>query len=107
MYFILLEQSASLKDAESLKLQASLAENRGNLPLAEQLWVRVLAVSRADWDAIEEIKRIAQRQKQPSTYPSSEPTISIPEPVIPICFDFATDETSKYKTYDFRCVAGI
>ncbi len=27
--------------------------------------------------------------------------------VIPICFDFATDETSKYKTYDFRCVAGI
>ncbi len=27
--------------------------------------------------------------------------------LIPICFDFATDETSKYKTYDFRCVAGI
>ncbi len=29
------------------------------------------------------------------------------ESLIPICFDFATDETSKYKTYDFRCVAGI
>ncbi|NEO97174.1 MAG: hypothetical protein F6K58_00330 [Symploca sp. SIO2E9] len=52
MYFILLEQCARLKDVEPLKFQASLAENKGNLPLAEQLWIRVLAVSRGDIDAI-------------------------------------------------------
>ncbi|MEM8674514.1 MAG: SUMF1/EgtB/PvdO family nonheme iron enzyme [Cyanobacteria bacterium P01_G01_bin.67] len=68
LYYVLLEQFATVKDAESLKLQASLAENRGDLSLAEQLWIRVLAVSRADWDAIEAIRRIALRQHNtPST----------------------------------------
>jgi formylglycine-generating enzyme required for sulfatase activity/uncharacterized caspase-like protein len=76
MYFILLEQAARLKDVEPLKFQASLAENKGDLSLAKQLWVRVLAVSRADWDAIEAIERIAQRQR-----PSTEPVISISQPV--------------------------
>ena len=57
--FILLEQSATLKDVEPLKYQASLAENEGNLLLAEQLWIRILAVSRGDLDAIAAIKRIA------------------------------------------------
>ncbi len=60
-YFILLEQSATLRDVQPLKFQASLAENEGNLVLAEQLWVRVLAVSRADLDAIGAIKRIATK----------------------------------------------
>lgn len=64
MHLILLEQSATLRDVEPLKLQASLAENRGNLSLAEQLWIRVLAVSRADWDAIDAIKRIDRLQGQ-------------------------------------------
>jgi formylglycine-generating enzyme required for sulfatase activity/uncharacterized caspase-like protein len=76
MYFILLEQAARLKDVEPLKFQASLAENKGDLLLAEQLWVRVLAVSRGDWDAFDAIKRIAVRQG-----PSPEPIISISEPV--------------------------
>ncbi len=80
MYFILLEQSANIKDVEPLKLQASLAENEGNLPLAEQLWIRVLAVSRADLDAIAAIKRIARRQTKNSAYPTQEPVIPIPEP---------------------------
>jgi hypothetical protein len=31
MYFILLEQTATLRDVEPLKYQASQAENRGNL----------------------------------------------------------------------------
>ncbi|BAY13760.1 caspase family protein [Calothrix sp. NIES-2098] len=63
MYFILLEQTATLRDVEPLKYQASQAENRGDLSLAKQLWVRVLAVSRGDWEAIEAIERIALRQR--------------------------------------------
>jgi formylglycine-generating enzyme required for sulfatase activity/uncharacterized caspase-like protein len=64
MYFILLEQTATLRDVEPLKHQASQAENRGNLSLAKQLWVRVLAVSRGDWDAIDAIGRIALHQQR-------------------------------------------
>lgn len=63
MYFILLEQTATLRDIEPLKFQASQVENRGDFLLAKQLWVRVLAVSRGDWDAIEAIERIAIRQR--------------------------------------------
>ncbi|MEH2014734.1 SUMF1/EgtB/PvdO family nonheme iron enzyme [Nostoc sp.] len=63
MYFILLEQTATLRDVEPLKFQASIAENRDDLLLAKQLWVRVLAVSRGDWDAIEAIERLAVRQR--------------------------------------------
>ncbi len=63
MYFILLEQAATLRDVEPLKYQASLAENRGELSLARQLWVRVLAASRGDWDAVDAIERIALRQR--------------------------------------------
>ena len=59
MYYILLEQSATMRDVESLKLQASLSENEGNFELAEQIWIRVLGVSRADLDAISALKRIA------------------------------------------------
>ncbi|WP_017318732.1 SUMF1/EgtB/PvdO family nonheme iron enzyme [Mastigocladopsis repens] len=76
MYYILLEQSATLKDVQPLKYQASLAENRGDLSLAKQLWVRVLAASRGDWDAVDAIERIVLRQRG-----SSEPIISISEPM--------------------------
>jgi formylglycine-generating enzyme required for sulfatase activity len=75
LYFILLEQVATLKDVQPLKYQASLAENRGDLDLAEQLWIRVLGASRGDLDAIEAIKRIARRQSQSSSIPTA------PEPV--------------------------
>ena len=80
MYFVLLEQSATLRDVEPLKYQASLAENKGNLLLAKQLWVRVLAVSRADWDAIDAIGRIALRQGR-STAVREESVVPIPESV--------------------------
>lgn len=79
MYYILVEQAARIKDAESLKYQASLAENEGDLLVAEQLWIRVLAVSRADRDAIRAIQRIAQRQIQPVN--SISETLSITQPV--------------------------
>jgi formylglycine-generating enzyme required for sulfatase activity/uncharacterized caspase-like protein len=75
LYFILLEQVATLKDVQPLKYQASLAENRGDLDLAEQLWIRVLGASRGDLDAIEAIKRIARRQSQWPSIPTA------PEPV--------------------------
>ncbi len=76
MYFILLEQTATLRDVEPLKYQASQAENKGDLSLAKQLWVRVLAASRGDWDVIEAIERIALRQRV-----SFELTIAPSEPV--------------------------
>jgi formylglycine-generating enzyme required for sulfatase activity/uncharacterized caspase-like protein len=71
LYFILLEQAATLRDVQPLKYQASLAENRGNLDLAEQLWIRVLGASLADLEAIEAIKRIARRQSPPPSISSS------------------------------------
>ena len=70
-----LEQVATLRDVQPLKYQASLAENRGDLDLAEQLWIRVLGASRGDLDAIEAIKRIARRQSQWSSISTT------PEPV--------------------------
>ena len=59
MYYILLEQSATMRDVEPLKLQASLSENSGNFELAKQIWIRVLGVSRADLDAVSALERIA------------------------------------------------
>jgi formylglycine-generating enzyme required for sulfatase activity/uncharacterized caspase-like protein len=75
LYFILLEQVATLRDVQPLKYQASLAENRSDFDLAEQLWIRVLGASRGDLDAIEAIKRIARRQSQWPSIPTA------PEPV--------------------------
>jgi formylglycine-generating enzyme required for sulfatase activity/uncharacterized caspase-like protein len=67
VYSILLEQSATLKDVEPLRYQAALAENKGDLQLAKQLWIRVLAISRVDLDAIAAIERIAQKPQQSSS----------------------------------------
>jgi formylglycine-generating enzyme required for sulfatase activity/uncharacterized caspase-like protein len=69
MYYILLEQSATMRDVESLKLQASLSENSGNFELAEQIWIRVLGVSPADSDAISAIQRIAIKNNNPKPVP--------------------------------------
>ena len=79
MYFILLEQSATLKDVEPLKYQASLAENEDNLLLAEQLWIRILAVSRGDLDAIQAIQRIAVKNSTRTQNLSQEPVTVAPE----------------------------
>jgi uncharacterized caspase-like protein len=61
MYYILLDKVATLKDAETLKYQASQAENTGDWLLAKQLWKRVLALPGVDEDAIAAIERIAVR----------------------------------------------
>lgn len=62
-YLILLEEFATIRDADSLKIQAFLAENQTNFLLAEQLWIRVLAILKIDSDAIGSIKRIALLKK--------------------------------------------
>ncbi len=71
IYFILLEQVARLIDVEPLKYQASQAENRGDLSLAKQLWMRVLVVSSGDLEAVEAIERIALRQRRIPKFTSS------------------------------------
>lgn len=90
MYYILLEQYARIRDVEPLKYQASLAENEGDLDLAEQLWIRVLAVSRVDRDAIRAIGRIAIHQGK-----STALTISVSEPVTSLTGDRAVVSKSE------------
>ena len=58
-HLILLPRAATVKDAETLKLEAYKAEAQRDIELANQFWVRVLAVSPADPDAIQAIRRLA------------------------------------------------
>ena len=60
-HLILLPEHATLKDAETLKVDALNAEVNRNYDLAEQLWIRVLVVSPGDTNAIDGIRRLAQR----------------------------------------------
>ena len=57
-HLILLPEYATLKDAETLKWDASNAELNKNYSMAEQLWIRVLVVSPGDQDAIAGIRRL-------------------------------------------------
>jgi formylglycine-generating enzyme required for sulfatase activity/uncharacterized caspase-like protein len=61
LHLILLPKEATLRDIIPLKNNALEAETEKNLELAEQLWIRVLAVSSADLQAIKAIKRLALR----------------------------------------------
>lgn len=61
-HLILLPQQATVRDAETLKMDAYKAEVDREWDLAKQLWVRVLAVSPADMDAVEAIERLATGQ---------------------------------------------
>ncbi|MBD2429863.1 SUMF1/EgtB/PvdO family nonheme iron enzyme [Fischerella sp. FACHB-380] len=76
LHLILLPKQATLKDVAILKTDAFEAEVQGNLELAEQLWIRVLAVSSADRQAINAIKRIGSGQGQPIPHPNPETVIS-------------------------------
>jgi uncharacterized caspase-like protein len=66
-HLILLPRQATVRDAETLKMEAYKAETERAFELAEQLWIRVLAVSPADSDAIAGIRRLAQVPANPST----------------------------------------
>ncbi|MBD2093572.1 SUMF1/EgtB/PvdO family nonheme iron enzyme [Trichocoleus sp. FACHB-591] len=65
-HLILLPRQATLRDAETLKMAAYKAETERSFELAEQLWVRVLAVSPADSDAIAGIRRLARTPAESS-----------------------------------------
>ena len=75
-HLILLPKKATLQDIANLKLDAYKAASKGNLNLAEQLWKRILAVSPADTDALEELKKIWS--KPPTANTPTTPTDPIP-----------------------------
>jgi len=72
-HLILLPRQATLRDAETLKMEAYKAEANRNYDLAEQFWIRVLAVSPADSDAISGIRRLPQQSSDPTPSPLPRP----------------------------------
>ena len=58
-HLILLPRKANLSDIMTLRNDALQAEVKREFKLAKQLWIRVLAASPADHDAIEGIERLA------------------------------------------------
>ncbi|NES71116.1 MAG: hypothetical protein F6K24_40890, partial [Okeania sp. SIO2D1] len=61
-HLILLEKQATERDIATLREEALETENEDNLELAEQLWIRVLAVSPANGKALKALRRIWQKQ---------------------------------------------
>ena len=61
-HLILLPQKATLQDVLTLKTDAQEAELENELDLAEQIWIRVLAASPADRQAIAALQRIALKR---------------------------------------------
>ncbi len=72
---ILLPRQATLADVKELRYCATNAEVRGNYPLAKQFWIRVLAVSPADPEAIEGIERLVRGK--------ATPPMPLPDPPAP------------------------
>jgi uncharacterized caspase-like protein len=60
-HLILLPDRATLSDIAVVREDAQDAELEGNIKLAEQLWVRVLAISPADPKALKALRRIWNR----------------------------------------------
>jgi formylglycine-generating enzyme required for sulfatase activity/uncharacterized caspase-like protein len=82
-HLILLPQRATLQDVETLKNDALKAEINQVYDLANQLWIRVLAVSPADPDAIEAIRRLSPsspKPNQPTHIGSSTGSRQVPLP---------------------------
>jgi formylglycine-generating enzyme required for sulfatase activity len=72
---ILLPRQATLQDVQALKIAAQQAEFiTEDLDLAQQLWVRVLAASTIDQDAIAAIGRIALKKAGQTTSPGPQGT---------------------------------
>ena len=91
-HLILLPQSATVSDTNTLKLDALKAETARDIELAKQLWIQVLAVSPADMDAIKAIERIARLGKPESPVIESEPK---PEEDILQVFNFEVARVDK------------
>ncbi len=78
LHLILLPQQATLQDVQALKNDALEAEIEGDWDQAEQLWIRVLAASPADRQAIKAIQRIAVRQATTSPGPTAPLSETLP-----------------------------
>lgn len=74
LHFILLPKQASMADVNILKKDALDAEIKDKRELAKQLWIRVLAASSGDLEAIEAIERIALK---------SNVSLPLTQPVFP------------------------
>jgi len=101
-HLILCPQYATLADVATMKIDALSAQLDQDFDLAEQLWIRVLAASSGDMDAIKALKRIAIAQHQQTTEdiaktdksPQSEPPNSTPiEPDVPLKSERGVDYT--------------
>ncbi|NET39419.1 MAG: hypothetical protein F6K19_46880 [Cyanothece sp. SIO1E1] len=68
-HLILLPRKATLADVDALKKDALRAEVQRDRQLARQYWIRVLAVSPADPEAIEGIERLTQGIAPPQPVP--------------------------------------
>ena len=89
---IILPRQATPHDVIQLKFAASTAENEGELDLAEELWIRVLAASPADMQAVRALQRIERSRwlsqgNLPSRYSpdagEGRNAVVIPPPVEP------------------------
>jgi formylglycine-generating enzyme required for sulfatase activity/uncharacterized caspase-like protein len=78
LHLILLPKQARPKDVETLKKDALTAEVRQLFQQSKELWVRVLAVSPADSEAIEAIERLARLSTSTSPIPPTIETFVLP-----------------------------
>ncbi|MFM9265466.1 SUMF1/EgtB/PvdO family nonheme iron enzyme [Tychonema sp. BBK16] len=73
-HLIICPQYASLQDVSILKNDAYQAELNKDYALAKQLWIRVLAASTGDMEAINGIQRIALSKQEHPKFATSEPS---------------------------------
>ncbi|NEP61763.1 MAG: SUMF1/EgtB/PvdO family nonheme iron enzyme [Symploca sp. SIO2G7] len=73
-HLILLPRQATEQDITTLREDAQDAELEGDYELAEQLWIRVLALSPADPKALKSLKRIWGKLKNLAKLPLLEPS---------------------------------
>ncbi|WP_121971466.1 SUMF1/EgtB/PvdO family nonheme iron enzyme [Leptolyngbya sp. BC1307] len=62
VHLVLIPDKATVHDAAPLREDAMMAELNGDLKLARQLWINVLAIVRADLKAIQALERIAVKR---------------------------------------------
>ncbi len=77
-HLILLPRHATVRDADTLKMEAFKAEAARSYDLAEQFWIRVLAVSPADPDAIQAIRRLPAPSPEPTARPPANSATNPP-----------------------------
>lgn len=82
-HLILLPRQATLPDIVTLKNDALRAEVQHDFQAARQLYIRVLAASPADLEAIEGIERLSQGSTVPQPAPIPKSSKSAPSPANP------------------------